>query len=59
MVFHGELGFFLFGFMCVITGVCNAFPEPISTFCITVIKPVRHVVFNLFNFVVTIAVCTL
>ena len=59
MVFHGELDFFPFGFMCVITGVCNAFFRTYINFLYYRDKPVRHVVFNLFNFVVTIAVCTI
>lgn len=56
-IFKGQLPFFPFGFMSVLTGVFNSLFRTYINFLFYRDKPKRHLYFNIFNFVVTIALC--
>lgn len=56
-IFKGELPFFPFGFMAVLTGVFNSLFRTYINFLFYRDKPKRHLYFNIFNFVVTLVLC--
>jgi O-antigen/teichoic acid export membrane protein len=59
LLFKGELNFFPYGFMCVLTGIFNAFFRTYINFLFYRDMPARHLWFNAFNFIVTVALCTI
>ena len=59
LLFRGELSFFPYGFMCVLTGIFNAFFRTYINFLFYRDMPSRHLWFNAFNFIVTVALCTI
>jgi O-antigen/teichoic acid export membrane protein len=59
VLFKGQLHFFPFGFLSVLTGVFNAFFRSYINFLFYRDEPKKHLLFNLFNFFVTIVICTL
>lgn len=58
-LFRSKLAFWPYGLMCVATGIFNAFFRSYINFLFYRDKPIRHLTFNLFNFIVTVAICTI
>lgn len=56
-IFKGQLPFFPFGFMSVLTGVFNSLFRTYVNFLFYRDKPKRHLYFNIFNFAVTLILC--
>lgn len=59
LLFKDQLHFFPFGFLSVLTGVFNAFFRSYINFLFYRDEPKKHLLFNLFNFSVTIVICTI
>jgi O-antigen/teichoic acid export membrane protein len=51
-----EINFFPYGFMCILTAVCNSFFKTYCSLLINQQKPNRFLWVNLFNFMLTIAI---
>lgn len=53
-IFKGQIAFFPYGFMCVITAVFNSFFKTYTFLLINQQRPIRFMWLNLFNFILTL-----